>query len=408
MSIIEGSSPGNRALVERVKAILTKPKTEWLVIDAEPATVQGLYIGYACILAAIPAVCGLIGGQVFGYGAFGITVRPPLIGAVVGAIVSYVLNLAMIYVLALIADALAPSFDGQKSQIQALKVSVYAATASWIGGVFTIFPPLAILGVLMGFYSLYLLYLGLPVLMKAPESKALGYTAVVVVVAIVLSIVIGTVVGGISAMGALGSGFAFGNHAPASGGTISGTVNVPGGGSVDLGKLQAASKQMEAAAKQMEASANGSSGGVQPVAAEVLQALLPAGVAGYTRGDVSSSSGGAAGLSGSQAEAEYTKGDQRFRLEVTDMGGAAGFAALAGSFNVQSNKTTSTGYEKVGKVNGRMTTEEWDNSSKDGKYGVMVADRFMVQAEGTGASMNELKGAVSAVNFGALEKLAKS
>ena len=33
---------------------------------------------------------------------------------------------------------------------------------------------LAILAVL-GLYSLYLLYLGLPMLMRAPEEKALGY-----------------------------------------------------------------------------------------------------------------------------------------------------------------------------------------------------------------------------------------
>ena len=44
-------------------------------------------------------------------------------------------------------------------------------------------------------YSLYLLYLGLPVLMKAPEDKAAGYTGVVVIAAIVLFLVIGLVAG---------------------------------------------------------------------------------------------------------------------------------------------------------------------------------------------------------------------
>ncbi len=140
------------SLVGRVKAILLKPAETWGVISAEPATVKGLYTGYAAILAAIP----------------------PLVGAIVGAVFSYVLTLAMVFVLALIIDALAPSFDGGKNQIQALKVAVYAYTAAWVAGIFSLVPALGILGFLGGLYSLYLLYLGLPRLMNAPQAKALG------------------------------------------------------------------------------------------------------------------------------------------------------------------------------------------------------------------------------------------
>ncbi|RYD42182.1 MAG: YIP1 family protein, partial [Sphingomonadales bacterium] len=47
--------------------------------------------------------------------------------------------------------------------------------------------------------GLYLLYLGLPVLMKAPLDKALGYTVVVIIVYIVLFLVVGAVVGALAA-----------------------------------------------------------------------------------------------------------------------------------------------------------------------------------------------------------------
>jgi hypothetical protein len=409
MSVVGGDSPERQAMVARVKNILLKPKAEWPVIDAELATVQGLFTGYACLLAAIPVVATLIGGQVFGHGAFGVVYRPPLIGAIVGAVVSYVLSLVMVFVLALIIDALAPSFDGTKNRLQALKVAIYANTAGWVAGVFMLLPALSILGVLGGLYSLYLLYLGLPVLMKAPQAKALGYTVVTIIVAIVLSIAVGAVtaaVGGLAFLGGGATGFNVGSAV--SGGTVGGKVSVPGVGSVDLGKLEAASKQMEASAQQMQAQVSGQmvQGAVQSVGGEALQALLPASLAGYARGDVSSSSGGAAGMSVSEAEGEYSKGDQRITLQLTDMGGAAGLAAMAGAFSVQSSKTTSTGYEKVGNVGGRMTTEEWDSASKNGKYAVMVGQRFMVSADGHGASMDELKVAVASVNQAALENLA--
>lgn len=179
------------ALVDRVKNILLTPKTEWEVIDAEPTTVADLYKGYIIPLAAIGPVAQAIGSAVFGYTVpFLGTYRTPVGSAITGAIVTYVLTLAMVYVLALLIDALAPTFNGTKNQIQALKVAAYSLTASWLAGIFAIIPMLGILGIL-GLYSLYLLYLGLPVLMKSPKEKALAYTAVVIIAGIVLFMLIG-------------------------------------------------------------------------------------------------------------------------------------------------------------------------------------------------------------------------
>jgi hypothetical protein len=409
MSIVQDGSGVPKALVERVKGILLRPNSEWDVIDVEPATAKGLFTGYACILAAIPVVCGVIGGQLLGHSFLGVTVRPPLVTSIVGAVLGYVLSLVMVFVIGLIIDALAPTFDGQKNQIQALKVAVYSYTASWVAGVLALVPPLMPLGILAGLYGLYLLYLGLPKLMKAPQEKAVLYTLVTIVVAVVLSIVVGACVAAVAGMGALTTGGLASIAGHSDDAKISGSIGVPGVGSVDLGKLQEASKQMEAAAKQAQSGGAVTVDGktVQPIPAETLQAMLPGSVAGYARGDVSSQSGGAGGISGSSAEGRYAKGEANFTLQVTDLGSMAGLAALGGAFNVNSTKNTSTGYEKVGKVNGRMTTEEWDSQSKSGKFGVMVADRFMVEADGNGANMDELKGAVTAVDFGKLESLAK-
>lgn len=177
-------------LVERVKRILLAPRPEWEVIDAEPTTPAALYTGYVIPLAAIGPIASIVGLSLFGLPFIG---RLPIGSLLASAIVGYVLALVGIFVMALIIDALAPTFGGQRSQIQALKVAAYSATASWVGGIFGLIPALSILGALFGIYSLYLLYLGLPVLMRAPKEKALGYTAVVILVAIVLYFVIGTV-----------------------------------------------------------------------------------------------------------------------------------------------------------------------------------------------------------------------
>jgi hypothetical protein len=182
------------ALVDRVKNILLNPRQEWAVIDAEPTAPVELYKEYIIPLAAIGPVASAIGALAFGYRGFGITYRPPVGTVLSSALVTYLLTLGGVYVLALIIDALAPNFGGTQNQGQALKVSAYSSTASWVAGIFGLVPALSWLGIL-GFYSLYLLYLGLPVLMKVPEEKAMGYTAVVIIAAIVLFLVVGLVAG---------------------------------------------------------------------------------------------------------------------------------------------------------------------------------------------------------------------
>jgi hypothetical protein len=184
------------ALVDRVKNILISPRTEWPVIDAEPATVASLYTGYIVPLAAIPAICGVIGSALFGVSVplLG-RIRIPITTAIVNAVVAYVVTLIGVYVFAMIIDALAPTFGGTKNQVQALKVVAYSSTAAWVAGILSIFPGLYPLELIVALYCFYLLFLGLPICMKVPENKAIGYTIVSIVCAFVLALVIGAVLG---------------------------------------------------------------------------------------------------------------------------------------------------------------------------------------------------------------------
>ena len=180
------------SLVERVKNIIMRPNAEWPVIDAEPTTIRDIYMSYVVILAAIPPLASAIGQLVFGFHFFGIVYRPSPTHVIVQAVIQYLLSLGMVYVLALIIEALAPSFGGTKDRVAAFKVAAYGATASWLAGIFGIIPNLAFLG-LLGLYSLYLYYTGLPVLMKVPTDKAVVYVIAVIVAAIVLFFVVGLI-----------------------------------------------------------------------------------------------------------------------------------------------------------------------------------------------------------------------
>lgn len=177
------------SLVERAKKILIAPREEWQVIEDEPHTVKDIYTRYVMILAAIPAVAGFIGWSVIGIGVLGQTYRVPIGLGLAHMILTYLLSLGVVYVLALVIDSWAPKFDGQRDFVKALKVSAYSSTAMWLAGIFHIIPALAIF-YLLGLYSLYTLFVGLPMLMKTPDQKTLPYTVVVFVTIIVLVVVI--------------------------------------------------------------------------------------------------------------------------------------------------------------------------------------------------------------------------
>ena len=172
MTVTESEPVIPRALVERVKAILLKPAREWDVIDAEPATIRGIYMGYLVYLAAISPIARFIGDGVF--------LQSPVISELITLVVTYAIWLGGAYLMALLIDVLAPTFGGQRNPVQAFKVAAYSSTASAVAGVFSIFPPLSMLAIL-GLYGLYLLWVGLPKLMKVPQEKALPYFAALLV-----------------------------------------------------------------------------------------------------------------------------------------------------------------------------------------------------------------------------------
>ena len=184
-------------IVDRVKNILLTPKTEWPVIAGETSSTGDLMGAYVAPLAGIGVLCGFVGHSIVGTSLpFLGTYRMPILAGIGIAVFSFVMAFVGIFILSLIINALAPSFGGEKNSAQAMKVAVYSYTPAWIAGILGIIPALALIGVVISLYGLYLLYLGLPRLMKNPEEKSIGYTAVVVICAIVIGFLISLMAGG--------------------------------------------------------------------------------------------------------------------------------------------------------------------------------------------------------------------
>lgn len=408
-------------IIERVKAILTTPKTEWPVVAAEPATVSSLFTGYIVIIAALPAIAGFIKSSLIGTTVFGITVRNSIGGGITAMVLGYVLSLVVVYVVALIINALAPTFGGQKDMVQALKTAAYSWTASWIAGIAVIVPWLGwLIALAGGVYSIYLLYLGLPQTMKCPVEKSGGYTAVSVIIAIVLSWVVGFIVIGVVGTAAMSGAAMGGMHVTSADGD---KVTIDGNSA--MGQLAAMGQRAEQASKEMDAARKsgdsdeqsaamgkmmgamaGTDGSVEALAPDQIKAFLPDSLGNLKRTSLSAERNKAMGMQISEASAEYSaEGGQHISLEVSDTGGAKGLMSLASAMAPEEEKQTDHGYEKTYSAGGNLIHEQWDTQSKSGEYSVVVGKRFTVKANGNVDSIDQLKQAVGTIDLGKLESM---
>lgn len=379
--------PGEVSLIDRAKAIILKPKDEWPRIAAESSNQGDILRSHVLPLAAIGPVASFLGGQIFGYGGFGFSFRPSLMNGITTALIGYVLSIVGVYVLSFIADFLAPKFDGTSNRNNAFKLVAYSYTAAWVVGIFGLIPALAFFG-LLGLYSIYLLYLGATPLMKVPEAKAASYTAVTIVCAIALALIIAPITALISGLFISGPAVVTQRDEASSG-----TLTLPGGRQIDLGNAERMQRQVEDAV----------SGKTTSVDLDQLKTLLPGAIGSYQRTSLETTKLGALG---SQGSATYEAGDKRFTLTITDMAAVGALAGIAGSFGVEQSKEDADSYERTQSVAGQMQTEAWNRTSNRGKFGKMIANRFMVEADGTADSVDQLKAAVNAIDEGHLKKLA--
>ncbi|HXF94731.1 MAG TPA: Yip1 family protein [Gemmatimonadales bacterium] len=168
--------------------ILLQPGAEWNAIAGEFTTVGGIYRSYVLPLALVPALSQTLGNLAWGMPVLGQRIKVPLVTALQAGVAHYLLGLVAVFVLALIINALAETFGGSNNQVQAFKVAAYGATAAWLAGVFALVPGGGWLQ-LLGLYTLYLLYAGLPPVMKVPSDRVIGYGVLTGVAAIVLHLV---------------------------------------------------------------------------------------------------------------------------------------------------------------------------------------------------------------------------
>lgn len=172
-------------ILSRAFGLFRDPKQEWEQIRAEQTTVQHILLGYVAPLALIPPVCDLIGSYAFNNALTG-----DIGASIIRAAVTWIVSIALVFFLGVLINALAPNFDGDKDDLAAQKIAAYSLTPAFLSGVFSLWPPLWWLSLIALGAMVFLMYRGLPILMKAPADRALAYAVTVTIATMVAGIVL--------------------------------------------------------------------------------------------------------------------------------------------------------------------------------------------------------------------------
>ncbi|MCW9708504.1 Yip1 family protein [Fodinibius salsisoli] len=160
-------------IIDRAKGIIVSPKDEWQAIKGESKSNKELIVFYALPLVVLATLAGLIGHWSLNIAVYQLVM--PLLGIVVAAYV---------------ANELAEKFNSTKNLNNAFKLVVYAATPSFLASVIANLSFLLSWVSLFGLYSIYLFWVGIPVMMETPDDKRLAYVIVCALVVIVVQLIV--------------------------------------------------------------------------------------------------------------------------------------------------------------------------------------------------------------------------
>ncbi len=138
----------------------------------------------------------------------------------------------------------------------------------------------------------------------------------------------------------------------------------------------------------------------------VLRDLLPEALGGLERTDVSGERNGIAGLSFSNASADYRDGDRHLSVQITDGGGLGQMALLGATWmQMEVDREDGDGYERTTTFEGYPALETFETRGRQADLQFVVGQRFFVSVEGHGMAMEEVKDAVGEIDLDELEEM---
>ena len=181
-------------IIQHIVGLLTQPEKEWERIRDEHCTIGKCYCSHVLILSSIPAICGFIGTTQFGWTIGG---RDPVMlttdSALTISVLFYITMLVAVFSVGKMIHWMAQTYDAEQPLPTCIALSAYTATPLFLIGFMQLYPVLwlnFIVGLPALAYTVYLLYLGLPIMMDISKDKAFLFSSAVIAVGMVMLVAV--------------------------------------------------------------------------------------------------------------------------------------------------------------------------------------------------------------------------
>ena len=181
-------------MIGKIFGIIFQPVKTWHEIAELSEAELKRYLWYPVILAILPAVAWYYGTTAVGWSvAGGETVYFSTASAAAIAPLFYLAQLGAIWAVGFFVHWMADTYGAESSMLKGVVITGFCATPILIFGVFG-FHPMFWLDFLVGLvvvsHAVYLLYLGIPIVMRIPEERGFLFASAVVAVGMVAAIIV--------------------------------------------------------------------------------------------------------------------------------------------------------------------------------------------------------------------------
>jgi len=180
-------------MIQHTFGLLTRPSAQWRTIADLPEDSFRTLLLYPCFLAILPAVAWYYGTSRVGWtvGDQGETIKLTVESARQITVLFYLAMLASVAVIGYFVHWMSDTYGANSSLTKGIVIVGLTSTPLFIAGLVGFYPVLWIdllIGVAAVSWSVYLLYLGIPIVMGIPEERGFLFSSAVVGVTLVILI----------------------------------------------------------------------------------------------------------------------------------------------------------------------------------------------------------------------------
>lgn len=180
-------------MIQQALGLLIRPKATWQQIASLENNQYTAYLVYPAVLGLIPVLSWYYGTTQTGWQVGGQTTRLTADSALGIAILFFIAQLLAIWLIGYFIHWMSKTYEADSTVIKGMALGGLVATPILLAGITGVFPYFAIdmlIGVAAVAYSVYLLYIGIPIVFDMPQERGFLYASAMVGVALVIVVAV--------------------------------------------------------------------------------------------------------------------------------------------------------------------------------------------------------------------------